>query len=78
VPEFTTNEQRILHVLSDGRNHSRQELLLSLDDSADLPALQMYISAIRKKLGLVGQDIKCVLNQGSEAFCHVRLLSKGE
>lgn len=79
VIEYTRNEQRILEVLSDGRNHAPQELLESLiDDMAGMSALQMHISRLRKKLAQVGQDIKCVVTDHGFCYCHVRLISKGE
>jgi DNA-binding response OmpR family regulator len=75
LSDFTKNERRILHVLSDGENHFKEELLASLvDDMADLSALMMHISRLRKKLRLVGEDIKCIVCDYGLCYCHVGLL----
>jgi hypothetical protein len=61
VPEFTPTEKRILNVLRDGQNHTKQELLACLNE--DMPSkrlLSVTLFRIRKKLKTIGHDIVCV------------------
>jgi DNA-binding response OmpR family regulator len=64
-------------MLSDGLPHTRKELRTVLwDPMADLITVNVHVSAIRKKLKDVGEDVVCVMLAGYKlAYRHVRLLS---
>lgn len=74
---FTATEQRILYVLRDGLDHSKDELRGVLDDELAGPAcLQNHIKNIRKRLRPKGQDIVCVIAQGQKkVYRQVRKLN---
>jgi len=79
MPEYTDSQKAILEILSDGRNHKREELLISLPTKSDgLAGLAAHLCRIRKKLRPIGQDIVCVLYQRQVHYRHVRLLSNNE
>jgi len=59
---FTPTQQAIVNVLNDGRLHSREELLLCLDDDlADIKTLNVHLCNIRKKLTPQGYLLDCVV-----------------
>jgi DNA-binding response OmpR family regulator len=73
---LTPTEMRILRVLSDGKKHTRAELLPCLWDEQSTPnAFNKAIHYLRKKLNQSRQDIACE-KSGFKAFTyrHVILL----
>lgn len=75
---FTATENRIVELLSDGRPHRREEIHALLSDNlAALPAIQVHISNIRKKIKLRGEDILCTLVNRQIHYQHVVLLYSG-
>lgn len=71
---YTPIQKAILEVLSDGRRHTRPELLVCLNDELAEPTnLQPHITAIRKKLP-PSEAIHCINHHGIY-YQHVRLLA---
>lgn len=72
---FTPTQQRLLRVLSDGQDHSAEELRAVLgDDMAGRSALSVHLTYLRKKLQRQGQDVVCLFRHGF-FYRHVRLLA---
>jgi len=75
VTEFTPVQRRMLAVLSDGMPHRKHELYPCLnDDLADMKAITVHISAMRKILRPKGEDIVCEYNRYIYWYRHIRLL----
>lgn len=61
VTTFTPVEQRMLNVLADGLNHTKQELFECLDDDlAQLKSITPHLTRLRRKLNPQGRDIVCI------------------
>lgn len=74
--EFTKTQKAILEVLADGRPHHRSVLKDAIGDPlATYQNLNWHMTAIRRKLHPVGQDIVCVLLGKSIHYRHVRMLA---
>lgn len=57
-PHPTVTEEKLLDVLRDGMEHTREELLLCLDDElSTVDNLYVHITYLRRKLRPLGQDI---------------------
>lgn len=70
-----TVPEKMLKVLQDGMRHSKHELHGCLDDElAPITAIQSHVSALRKRLRPVGEDIICELFERRIYYRHVRLL----
>lgn len=70
----TPTQARILKCLSDGKYHTKQELMALLtDELAGSTALPFHISEIRKLLPR-SQDIVCVARQNTHMYRHIRTL----
>lgn len=73
---FTPTEQRILHVLSDGRGHTRAELEAVLeDDQAGPKAVAMHVTRIRVKLRPRGESISNEKDSAGWVYRLVRYIS---
>ena len=70
---LTTTEGRILSLLSDGRPHTRMELLACLPDSeyATPRTLQVHVSNLRDKLQ-PGEAIYHVTRNGPSSYILIR------
>lgn len=63
--KISKTQARMLEVLSDGRDHTREELHACLDDQLSaLSAIQFHIYCLRKVLKPIGQDIVCFNRRG--------------
>ena len=74
--KYTPTQKRILHVLSDGLSHTKEELKGCLwDELCDVDStLENHISQIRKRLPK-GQDIISKRRpDGSWGYSHVRVV----
>ena len=72
---FTPTQQKIVDLLSDGLPHTRKEVHACLwDELSPLSNIKAHITAIRKKIRPLGQDIICEYN-GKIHYRHVRLLA---
>lgn len=57
---YTPIQRRIMHLLSDGKLHTKAELhKCILDDLSENTTVNMHITFLRKKLRLIGQTIIC-------------------
>lgn len=73
---LTKTQLRILHVLSDGLPHSRQEIHACLpDELSSMAAIQPHIVEIRKRLRPRGEDVVCEIGNKAISYRHVRLLA---
>jgi len=72
---FTPTESRLVKMLSDGKPHSRRELLTCIDDDqAEFSNLRSHICSVRKKVKPLGEDIMFVSGNCVSGYRHVRLL----
>lgn len=70
---FTPTQQRILDVLSDGKDHTRKELHSCLpDELSQLSAIQKHVSKIRKVLQPKGFLILCTIHNRRICYRYVR------
>ncbi len=75
TPTYTPTEQRLVAMLSDGKTHSRRELLTCIDDDqAEFSNLQWHLSQVRKQVRPMGQEIMFVSGNCVSGYRHVRLL----
>lgn len=81
-PQFTRTQKIIIEVLSDGKPHSKQELMnrCGMDEQYCRTALNFHMTYLRQKIRPLGQDIVCPrLPPGNTIwFQHVRLLNNRE
>ena len=61
---FTPTEKRIMGVLTDGRPHTKHELLAVIDEMADDNLLSRHLSNIREKLAPRSQGIMYTAREG--------------
>ena len=64
MAEFTQTEQAILGVLSDGKEHSKEEVQECLPDNLS-DNIKSHLYNLRKKIRLEGQEIVC-LSKGKQ------------
>lgn len=78
VNNLTPTEKRIVQALSDGDNHTREELLKCLDDemATDI-AFYAHVQRLRTKLRNAGHDVVSVNVRGPK-YRMVRLLAKDD
>lgn len=79
MPKFTPAQQRIISVLSDGMQHSPEELFACLWDELSAPVnLANHIKDLRKLLRPIGQDIICEIrgrhSNRQTLYRHVRVV----
>ena len=75
TPTYTPTESRLVAMLSDGKVHSRRELLTCIDDDqAEFANLRVHLSRVRKKVQPLGQDIMYVSGNCTSGYRHVCLL----
>lgn len=76
MPNFTKTEQRIIDRLSDGRSHSKDDLMAVIDELCSVHNLRMHISNLRKKLPK-DQLVLCIYHGSppKSHYQHVRLLN---
>lgn len=73
--KFTPTQRRIMHVLSDGLPHHRDEVLRCIDDPmASRSNVANHILLVRRKLRPLGHDIVCELYRASIYYRHIILL----
>lgn len=76
MPEFTPIQSKMLKILSDGINHSKEELHTCLNDElCPVKNVYQHVTLLRRKLQTVGQDVVCVFYKGRYLYRHVRLLA---
>lgn len=71
---LSPTQTRIIRVLSDGMPHPREELRQCIDGMATIGNISNHLSAARKILRPMGEDIVCELLRGAICYRHVRLL----
>ena len=72
---FTPTERAMLAVLSDGRPHPRGDLEACLPDALGSPAnIHPHLTAIRKVLRPLGQDIICQVVNRRNYYRHIRIM----
>jgi hypothetical protein len=76
---FTKTQEKILAVLADGMPHTREELRKCFDDGSGVPLsglqqLNNNLTAIRKVIRPLGQEILCQYKSRFFYYRHVRLL----
>ena len=73
---FTPTQAKMLAVLADGQPHTRAELHACLvDELGPGSNIRPHLSAIRKKLRPIGQDIICEAVNYKYFYRHIRLLA---
>lgn len=73
---FTPTQQKILDVLSDGKSHSRQELIDCLEDAvADRKNLNVHLSNLRARMRPAGHDVIYCPRHRKAYYRHVVLIS---
>lgn len=76
---FTPTQQRMLNVLADGQAHTREELHACLEDELSAKnAIKNHITAIRKRIQPVGQDVICEWRDRKYQYRQIRLISMGD
>jgi hypothetical protein len=74
--KFTKTQAAMLAVLADGRPHPRRALHDCLpDELGDQGNIHRHISAIRKVIRPLGEDVLCVLVNRQIHYRQVRLLA---
>lgn len=76
MTRLTNKERILLEALSDGKAHSRQDLIRLLDSDGLMSAstLRVHICSLRKKLP-AGEAILPTLVNRKSSYQHVRLLA---
>lgn len=73
---FRPTEAKIMALLSDGLPHTRQEVHACLpDELSSITAIKAHLTAIRKHLRPIGQDILCVWVTRKRMYRLVRLVA---
>ena len=76
MEQFTHTQQAILKMLSDGQRHHRDHLLCCFSDElASVQSLKNQLTAIRKQIRPLGEEIICETANRRTYYRHVRLLS---
>ena len=69
----------MLAVLADGQPHTRDELHACLPDELGPGSnIRPHLSAIRKRLRLIGEDVICEWKDRKYLYRHIRLLTPVE
>ena len=73
--KYTFTESAILKVLSDGRQHTKAEVIACLPDELSTE-IKVHIANIRQKIHPKGQDIVCLSKGNRRPVCYqlVKLL----
>lgn len=73
--KYTPTESAILQVLTDGRQHSKQEIVDCLPDEMS-ENISGHLFNLRKKISSKGQDIVCLSKGKQRPVCYqlIRLL----
>ena len=74
MTQYTPTEQRLIHLLSDGMPHPKAEVQGCIGDELSRAARYSALSALRKKLRPIGQEIVCETTGRATFYRHVRLL----
>lgn len=70
-------KERILDLLSDGLPHSKSELLSCFNEGAKQSAIYVQINQLRRILRPLGQDIVCVVLNGTKRhYRQIRILGR--
>jgi DNA-binding winged helix-turn-helix (wHTH) protein len=70
---LTKTQYAIIHALSDGQGHSKDELLRCLpDDLASVGAVRVHVCRINKVLRPMGEEILCVYDGRTVKYRHIR------
>jgi len=75
MSQYTPTEARLVDMLSDGKPHSRRELLTCIDDDqAVFSNLRWHLCSVRKKVKPLGEDILFISGNFQSGYQHVRTL----
>lgn len=74
---LTPTEERMANLLSDGREHTREELRACLRDEMSM-SIKQHLYTLRKKLRTDGFDIRCELRGETSYYRRVSIYSPPE
>jgi hypothetical protein len=76
---WTSVQQRIMDVLSDGISHQKHDLLACIGDELATPnALQSHLTRMRLKLRPIGNNIICEIHDSRIYYRLVRVISNSD
>lgn len=76
LSDLTPIQRKMMGVLSDGSWHSVVELHRCLnDDMGSLTNVRAHLTAIRKVIRPLGEEIACVNMEGTTYYMHSRVLA---
>lgn len=76
MDELSPTQRRIAELLADGRPHTRAELHALLPrDGGPLSNVQPHLTALRKRLRPLGEEVVCEIVSRRICYRRVRLIS---
>ena len=78
MPAYTPNEVKLLEVLNDGLDHTKDELRLAIgDEHTSDGSVKVAVHNLRKKLLPIGHDVVCIFRNRRGVYRQVRLINRG-